>query len=55
MNSKSPSTFFRPPLKASWFKDVLQAAVPPRIQDVYGRFEVQQLALLDCRTGGKRV
>jgi flagellum-specific ATP synthase len=32
MNMKSSTAFFRPPLKASWFKDVLQAAVPPRIQ-----------------------
>lgn len=32
MNTSASSTFFRPPLKAAWFKDVLQAAVPARIQ-----------------------
>jgi flagellum-specific ATP synthase len=32
MNVKSTTAFFRPPLKAAWFKDVLQSAVPPRIQ-----------------------
>ena len=32
MSTKPAPTFFRPPLKAAWFKDVLQAAVPARIQ-----------------------
>lgn len=32
MKTKVATPLFNPPLKASWFKDVLQAAVPPRIQ-----------------------
>jgi flagellum-specific ATP synthase len=32
MNSKSSMALFQPPLKAAWFEDVLQAAVPARIQ-----------------------
>lgn len=32
MSTKPPTEFFRPPLKAAWFKDVLKSAVPARIQ-----------------------